>query len=271
LKSLIFIILLATSSTLGLLETLYHVENDCYSGCHSNYADSLSNREACKNGCDYKLHNENCPDQCKLLSTDEQSQASCLVGCSMNHMQSIQSIENERPRSIILIRLRQRPLFNTNPVQIFNNMIKQFKENPNVIEQSSDVSKYNELKNILQVAKNLPLIKIPNTNSLNEDNTNEVKHFIIHQEIELSPLQQFIENIRNKWNRLVCNHPKLPLWIFLSILISTSAILLHKIISLCWTTPNHRNLSVRSEEIIFEKEINQLLESVPIKIKLPDN
>ncbi len=35
-------------------------------------------------GCDFKLQNENCADQCKLLSIDEQIEASCIVGCSMN-------------------------------------------------------------------------------------------------------------------------------------------------------------------------------------------
>jgi len=85
LKLIIFTIFLASSPTFGLVRSLLRAENDCYSGCHANYADNLSNFDACKKGCDYKLYNEKCSDQCKLLSIYEQIQASCLIGCSINH------------------------------------------------------------------------------------------------------------------------------------------------------------------------------------------
>lgn len=81
-KILIFT-LLALSSTSALLENLFQRESTCYSGCQSNYADQTSFADACKKGCDYKLHNEKCADQCDLVSSDSQLKASCLVGCSM--------------------------------------------------------------------------------------------------------------------------------------------------------------------------------------------
>jgi hypothetical protein len=83
LKFLIFAILLAPSPSISLLENLFQAEKSCYSGCDVNYAARLPHLEACKKGCDYKLHKENCPDQCKSHSTDTQIQASCIVGCTM--------------------------------------------------------------------------------------------------------------------------------------------------------------------------------------------
>ena len=85
LQFLVFTIFLFSSPTFGLLENLFHTQNSCYRGCHSTYADNVYNMNACKKGCDFKLHNEYCPDQCKFLSNQEQIQASCLVGCLMIH------------------------------------------------------------------------------------------------------------------------------------------------------------------------------------------
>ncbi len=49
-KLFVFTIFLVTSSAFGLLENLYQTENDCYSGCDSNYIDNLLNLDACKKG-----------------------------------------------------------------------------------------------------------------------------------------------------------------------------------------------------------------------------
>lgn len=98
---------------------------------------------------------------------------------------------------------------------MFNKVIKQFKENSKLIEQS------NELKPLINILKDIPLIKLPNTNSLNEDTTNNVKHFIIHQEDE----HQFIKNIHSKWNQLISKQPNLLMWILLSIFILSSVLL----------------------------------------------
>jgi len=229
LKLIVFTIFLISSPTFGLVQSLFQTENDCYSGCHANYVDNLWNLDACKQGCDYKLHDEKCSDQCKLLSIDRQIQASCLVGCSMNGLKK--SIGNRQ--SIILI--RQRPLIrlsssksNNDPTETFNDIIKQFKENKNLIRQ------------------------IPN----------KVKH---HREDKTDHFQQFIKDTRSKWNQLISKQPKLPIWIILSIFILSSTILCYLIVSLCCNTPKH-NLSIRSQELIIEKEIIQ--PDSPIKIKL---
>jgi len=236
LKLIIFTIFLISSPTFSLVQSLFQTENHCYSGCHANYIDNLSNLDACKQGCDYKLHDEKCSDQCKLLSIDKQIQASCLVGCSMNSLKK--SIGNQDRQSIILI--RQRPLIrlsssSNDPVETFNDIIKQFKENKNLIRQIQ----------------------------LNIDNTNKVKH---HREDKIDNLQQFIKNIRNKWNQFMNKQPKLPIWIILSIFILSSTILFYMIVSLCCNRPKHHNLSIRSQELIIEKEIIQ--PDSPIKIKL---
>jgi len=109
LKLLVFTIFLVSSPTFGLLETLFKTENDCYSGCHSNYMTIRSYVHACKRGCDYKLHNEDCAGQCKELSSDLQIQASCVVGCSMSHTEIEKPIEDEHRPSMILIHIHQRP------------------------------------------------------------------------------------------------------------------------------------------------------------------
>jgi len=49
-KLFVFTIFLITPSTFGLLDALYQTENGCYSGCQSNYADNLSNLDACEKG-----------------------------------------------------------------------------------------------------------------------------------------------------------------------------------------------------------------------------
>jgi hypothetical protein len=291
LKLLIFAILLASIPVNSLLESLFQTENDCYSGCHSNYATSLTNLDACKKGCDYKLHNEKCADQCKTFSMDKQAQASCLVGCSMSHLvdpipsvnlnkvQEIkESIEGERPRSIILIRLRQRPLvelpsfnrvFNNDPIQMFNHMIKQLKENRNENEQS---------KTIFHLVKNIPIIKLPTNiriDSSNEENSR------LHRQGHIQSLnnrfKQFLNDVRTEWNDLIRKQPKIPIWILLSIFLSSSIILWYMIISLCRQKSAHRTFAIRAEELHFfdtyEKEKIQpnnyeIIETSPMKFKL---
>ena len=49
-KLLVFAILLASSPASGLLDTLFRAENNCYSGCQSNYAASADHLKACKEG-----------------------------------------------------------------------------------------------------------------------------------------------------------------------------------------------------------------------------
>jgi hypothetical protein len=49
-KLLVFAILLASSPATGLLESLFSTENNCYSGCHSNYAATADHLTACRKG-----------------------------------------------------------------------------------------------------------------------------------------------------------------------------------------------------------------------------
>jgi hypothetical protein len=338
-KLLVFAILLASSAT-GLIESLFRSEKSCYSGCHSNYAASQTYLDACRNGCDYKFHNEPCAQKCKLLSTDEQIQASCQVGCTLSHTEPEKPIiaidpvpeikepgkivvplpvnpEPERPRSIILIRLRQRPsmelpsmnrFFSQDPIQMFNDMIRQFQEKTNNFDQTlrkTIEEKSKDLPTISQLAKNIPIIRLPNnvradsSSESSEENQekrpliNEFKHIIQHPREHqqyvrerLQPLrnriQQFFTDVRTEWNDLVRKQPKIPIWIFLCILLSSSAILWYMVMSLCRQTPA-RSFSVRAQELVFhpydyegyEKEKIQpddqhyeVTEPLPIKVKL---
>jgi len=132
-------------------------------------------------------------------------------------------------------------------------MFDDIKENTKLIGQS------NELKSAIN---SVPLIK-----SLNDDNINKIKHFFIHQEDKLDHLQQFIKNIRIKWNQLISKQPKhLPIWIIFSIFILLSTILCYMIVLLSCHTPKHHNLSICAQELIIEKEIIQ--PDSPVKIKL---
>jgi len=353
-KLLVFAILLASSPVSGLIETLLRAESGCYAGCHSNYAARALHLDACRKGCDFKLHNENCATQCLSHSTDEQIQSSCQVGCTLNNPatdgavpeKSVDPVptnkeeaavapsnaEPERHRSIILIRLRQRPSFDmpsiqmpsvqnaltNDPMQFFNNIIKQFQEKANQFDEtlrksfeqnSKDLPKP-EFGSISELVKNLPLIRLPgnvradssseSSESSSEENKekrpllDEFKHIIQHPRDHqqylrerVQPIkgrvQQFFTDVRNEWNDLVRKQPKIPIWIFLGILLSSSAILWYMVMSLCRHTPSRNALSIRAQELVFhpyeydayEKEKIQpddqpyeVTESLPIKVKL---
>jgi len=347
-KLLVFAILLASSPGNGLIESLFRAENTCYSGCQSNYATNDGYLEACKKGCDFKLHNEDCATQCISYSTDAQTQNCCQVGCTLSQPSSgpiqsekpaiavdpVQNIdiapdaavntEPERPRSIILIRLRQRPsfdmpslpsLFNNDPSQFFNNLIRQFQENANQLAQNVPQTleqRVQDLKKeipdfgaIPQLIKSIPIIRLPGNvraDSSSESSeqiddrrplVDQVNRFIHHphehhqyfderQRPDNNRVQQFFTDVRSEWNDLVRKQPKIPVWIFLGLLLSSSAILWYMVMSLCRHTPS-RDLSVRAQELIFhpyeydayEKEKIQpddhpyeVNESLPIKVKL---
>jgi hypothetical protein len=345
-KLLVFAILLASSSATGLIETLFRTENSCYKGCHTNYAASAAHLDACRKGCDFKLHNEDCANQCKSFSTGEQIQASCQVGCTLSRPSTEGTVdqpfiavdpvseikepavvasnpEAERPRSIILIRLRQNPslqmpsmhrFFNRDPVQMFNDIIKQFQEKSNDFEQSirksfeesKEFPKLPGFQSISDLTKNLPNIRLPNniradsSSESSEEHNNqrplfdEVKHVIKHPREHqqylrerMQPInnrvKQFFTDVRTEWNDLVRKQPKIPIWIFLCILITSSAMLWYMVMSLCRHTPSRNALSVRAQELVFhpyeydayEKEKIQpddqhyeVAEPLPIKVKL---
>jgi hypothetical protein len=336
-KLLVFAILLASSPATGLIDTLFRTESSCYSGCEPNYGTSAAHLDACKKGCDYKLQNEPCADQCTKLSSDPQIQNSCQVGCTLGDSTdnkdkieqsdpvsevkdlgavSVADAEPEPPRSIILIRLRQRPLFgvssihmpppeelfNKDPIQFFNDIIKQFQEKANEFEQSARQSFQENSKDfpkLSELTKNIPIIRLPgnirgdsSSESSEEKSDNhplidEFKHIFQHRDENAQPLKtrvrQFFTDVRSEWNDLVRKQPKIPVWIFLGILLASSAILWHMVMSLCHQTPSRDVLTVRAQELIFhpyegdayEKEKIQpndepyeVTESLPIKVKL---
>jgi len=250
LKFIILTIFLVSSPAFGLLERLYQGENHCYSGCNSNYAESLANIDACKKGCDYKLHNENCAAQCRRQSRSEEIQASCLVGCSMNQPVIDRINEHERPRSIILIRLRQRPsVENVNHIISLHDIIRQIQEKAQL--------KSNEVRTIIHLTKNLP-IEIPSDAS-KEKST-------------------YLQRLTHEWNNLLHRQPKLPTWILLAIFLISSAMLWYMIVSLCCHTPRQHHVSIRAQELIIdnayqsEKDpLHDNLETIPVKVKLSDH
>jgi hypothetical protein len=346
-KLLVFAILLASSPATGLLETLFNAENSCYVGCHSQFTDKVSSPlDGCKKGCDFYLHKENCAVKCLSLP-DVSQQSPCQVGCTLSQSAAGGAVadtikeannepvavapaipEPERPRSIILIRLRQRPSFDmpslqmpsvqrvltNDPIQFFNNIIKQFQEKANQFDEtlrksfeqnSKDLPKP-EFGAISQLVKNLPVIRLPG--NIRADSSSEESDDITDQrpllaefkDIFQNPrdhqqylrerfhpannrVQQFFTDVSSDWNDLVRKQPKIPVWIFLGILLSSSAILWYMVMSLCRHTPSRNALSIRAQELVFhpydyeayEKEKIQpdeqpyeVTESLPIKVKL---
>ena len=175
--------------------------------------------------------------------------------------------EFERPRSIILIRLRQRPsadmppipnLFNSDASQFFNSIIQRFQEKANEFEQSVRKSFEEQAKDlpqsapevgpIEQFAHSIPVIRLPiniRPDSSSESSEqaderrpllDEFKHILHHprehhqfMRERMQPVNnrvhQFFTDVRSEWNDLVRKQPKIPVWIFLAILLSSSAIL----------------------------------------------
>ncbi|CAF1602744.1 unnamed protein product [Rotaria magnacalcarata] len=349
-KLLVFAILLASSPATGLLETLFRTENGCYTGCSTNYAASAHHLNACRKGCDFKLYNEDCAKKCKSFSEDSGLKASCEVGCTLSGsvdetiiskpivtvdpirkekdpVTTPADVQPERPRSIILIRLRQHPsneglmmpmenmhpFFNGDPIQMFNDIIKQFQSRANNMEQSirhsfhENSKEFPELPSfdtVQQLPKGIPVVSIPINSDSESDSSSEehqekgpmmnerhhdFKHhhdFKYHRE-HMQPMhnrfRQFITDVRTEWNDLVRKQPKIPIWIFLAIFLSSSAILWYMVMSLCRHRPSRDALSIRAQELIFhpydyeayEKEKIQpddqpyeVTESLPIKVKL---
>ena len=142
-------------------------------------------------------------------------------------------------------------------MQMFNDMIRRFQVNTQAIEQSirqsfeqgsQDLSKPLNLGAISDLVKGIPLVRIPSnvradsSSESSEESTNkrplinEFKHVIQHPREHqqyvrehMRPvgnrLQQLVTDIRTEWNDLVRKQPKIPIWIFISILLTSSAIL----------------------------------------------
>jgi len=241
--------------------------------------------------------------------------------------------EDEQPKSIILIRLRERPLlqipsfdrmFNSDPIQMFNDMLRQIKEKAADFDKTIDGQQQlgsPDFSPIFHLAQSIPILPIqqqsedkpadkPSDSSSSESSSEEedkvkqerhpffveAKHIIQHprehQQLikeRLQPLnarlQQFFDDVKTEWNDLVRKQPKIPIWIFICVLLTSSAILWYMAMSMCRASPHRNHLSIRSQELIFhpydnndvfssEKEKiqpdDQLYEvaELPIKVKL---
>ncbi|CAF1268288.1 unnamed protein product, partial [Didymodactylos carnosus] len=286
--------------------------------------------------CDLKLlkTTKECKEACQSAEFD--LAASCLVGCDPNapkisqpaaetkpNVDTVQKVvenNDEHPKSIILVRLRQRPLiqlpsfervFNSDPFQMFDDMLKQMKEkasvfektfqsSPESIEQPNFGPVLHFAQNILSDTKTFDQNEEDSSSSeSSEEKDGNIKdrHSMInrinvqhprehHQWIQQhvqpinSRLQQFFTNVKTEWNDLIRKQPKIPIWIFICILLTSSAILWYMAISMCRHAPS-RNLSIRSQELIFhpyessdvfaEKEKiqpDELYETQPLAIKV---
>lgn len=297
LSKIILTIFIVASPSFGLLQSLYEDHTNCYAGCHTNYAASETFLGACKKGCDFKLYNQDCTAQCTAINGDESLRTSCLVGCSMMPEHPSGQISNpERPRSIILIRLRQRPsiqfptlndFFNKNPADLFNDLIKQWKTETENLSQSKDLGQSPEWKTVIHLVKALPLIDSSNgiradsSSESSEENLNSVKHVFVHRNDHGSlsvhdRIQKWIYDARQRWNHLVAKQPSIPIWVLLGFFVCLSAFFWYMIVSLCSHAPTHRTLSLQAHELLIEhtddKEkpyyVYQAEENLPIKVKL---
>ncbi|CAF1028017.1 unnamed protein product [Adineta steineri] len=251
LKLIIFTLFLISTPSFGLLENLFQAERNCYSGCRANYATSFLAISACQAGCDFKIQNENCADQCKLYSVEEQMEASCLVGCSMNDLEI-----HSRPKSITFIRFIRHPLEISNEPKT----------------TSEDLTISDKIKKIFQLTKDFHFNFFNDTKTIHQDKLETSTRYF----------QQYASNVHDQWNNLLHTQRKTTVWVLLSIFLLSSIILLYMIVSLCRRKPGHHGLSIGSREFLidntYENEKVQpyahyydLTRSSPIKVKLANH
>ncbi|UJR10413.1 hypothetical protein I4U23_014617 [Adineta vaga] len=227
LKAIVFTIFLVASPSFGLIDSLFRAQNDCYSGCRSTYALSSSNIFSCQSGCNYKLQNENCVDQCRLFTVEEQKQASCLVGCSTNQV----NLDDRSPR-ITVVRIHT-------PMEISNEKTKP------ILQSVSD-----RFKKIIELTKNFyPL-------SSNDANQESIKHFIVLHGTKLestkNQIHQYADQLNGYWNEFIHKQSKVAIWFFLGLCFFSCALLWCMIVSLCRHRPTSQGLSIRAQELAFD-------------------
>lgn len=139
--------------------------------------------------------------------------------------------------------------FGNDPIQMFNDMIRQFHERAKNFEQSirtsigenGEVQKLPGFDTLPEFPKSIPIIRIPlNGFDVSNDEQNDAQrmmndfqhHFgqfrhgnVEQKEPENNRFQQFFTDVRTEWNDLIRKQPKIPIWIFLAIFLSSSAIL----------------------------------------------
>jgi len=195
---------------------------------------------------------------------------------------------------------------------MFNNILQQIREKTNEFEknlQPLSPSMENPVGNpVFRLIQSIPVNPKPinknekessSSESSEEDRSplfDEIKHIVQHpreqQQIikqRIEPinirLQQFFNDVKTEWNDLIRKQPKLPVWIFICILLTSSAVLWYMAMSMCRHSPSRDHLSIRSQELIFhpyensdvfsaEKEkiqpdeLYEVVQPLPIKVKL---
>ena len=214
-------------------------------------------------------------------------------------------MDNARPQSIILIRLRQRPSFpfspwnnpfKKNPAEMFQDLIKEFNTDIGKLAQFTDTDRASQLKTILELAQRIPTMRLTDDLHLDSSSDDGVRHTIFFREETHRSLgsrfQQWVSGVRRQWNDLISKQPNIPIWIVLGLFLSLSAafwckfphlstttdlktisLLSDMIVSLCSHAPAHHTFTVRARELLFDKTENKenfQSESLPIKVKLAE-
>ena len=169
---------------------------------------------------------------------------------------------------------------NVDPIQMFNDMIRRFQMGANNLEQSIDKPAEEQLNGLAQLPsfagplefpRGLPMIRIhggmrADSSSESSESSEETgfKRPIINafqQGMQHLPeqrryfhertssicerLHRFADLVRSRWNNLVTNQPGIPIWIFICILLSSSAIIWCKSISSLSLLSYHREKNRR--------------------------
>lgn len=206
-------------------------------------------------------------------------------------------------------------VFPNDPIQMFNDIVRRFQERAKIFEdsirasideQSKDMPKSDASQPIPDIVQAIPFIRI--STNVREDSSsesseessngrsmmNEMRHVMHHPREQQQFIRDHVErvdgqmketwsNIRNQWNEFVRNQPKMPIWFFIGLLLSSSALLWYMLVSLCRQSPSYNPLTVRAQELVFypyeydgyEKEkiqpdgqLYDATEPLPIKVKL---
>ncbi|CAF1530391.1 unnamed protein product [Adineta ricciae] len=257
LKLIALTVFLFASPSFGLIESLLQSQNDCYSGCRSNYVTNSDNIFACQSGCNYKLQDEDCVNQCRLISSDKQMQASCLVGCSMNQVNI-----HDRPHRIAVVRVH---------TSLNDDSTVEERIRPMASSIADKIKKF------------LTLAKYTHLSSSNDDSEQPLRQFVVLHGTKLestkAQLHHYVNHLHGQWNELVHKQSKVATWFFVGLCILFSLMLWYMIVSLCRRRPTSQNISIRAQDLVFdssyEKEKIQpneyyydATQSAPIKVKL---
>lgn len=333
---LVLLILIASTPTFGLLENLYQLDTSCHLECDKKFEDHLTNREACRTGCGYKLLADNCRENCEKLPVDQVAKESCKYGCDFSKITEVvdqevipelaidpvpevqpevketqpekeerqpevkepqseadesQSEEenipsensDQRPRSIILIRIRQYPVFmpppesmvDSDPRQMFRDMIERFRQRMKLLQKEME-SSANENSNDQSTFDDLRQRFVNPSHYEDGDN---IQDSYDESRYLLRKAPVFRGNIFDEYSQ---QQSRMFLWSFICVVILMSLLLFYLIITLCGSTPKkdvplkpkgiflqtYDNYDYNNEKIQPEDDVFESTEPLPIKLKL---